>query len=286
MGYEGVYLMLQKKLRIPYWRYIAHVFMVCKSGNKGTFDMLNTEQSLAFVALTMNWGYNFSKFILNEMKGNLKGNKSERFMMYPRFLQVIFDEKFSVLLKGAVTQDLKLLSEYTFPLVMQNRGGKYKFEGLHPLKKFGQFAEIEEGDVKAVEIPIAFIEEENDIEVMNSRPSDEDVYVVKLLEYEDVVTGEEPDMDFDFKWRQYLLRMILLSKETRILDDKGKNVLPEEEPIDTVKLQSRIFELEQDSLSHTLLIQELKSDNELKDKKIEDHEKNMRHLSAIVLDLK
>ncbi|KAL8249573.1 hypothetical protein R6Q59_006441 [Mikania micrantha] len=68
--------------------------------------------------------------------------------------------------------------------------------------------------------------------------------------------------------------------------EKEKNVLPDDEPIDVVKLQSRVFELEQDSLSHTLLIQELKNDNELKDKKIKDLETNMGHLSAIVLDLK
>ncbi|KAL8243979.1 hypothetical protein R6Q59_010237 [Mikania micrantha] len=41
MGCEGVYPMLQKKLLIPYWRYIAHVFMLCMSGNKGIIDMLN-----------------------------------------------------------------------------------------------------------------------------------------------------------------------------------------------------------------------------------------------------
>ncbi|KAL8245773.1 hypothetical protein R6Q59_006989 [Mikania micrantha] len=51
MGYEGIYSMLQKKLQIPYWRYIAHVFMLCMSGNKGTFDMLNKEQSSAFSPL-------------------------------------------------------------------------------------------------------------------------------------------------------------------------------------------------------------------------------------------
>ncbi|KAL8200247.1 hypothetical protein R6Q57_011586 [Mikania cordata] len=54
MDYEGVYLVLQKKLLIPYWRYIAHVFMVSMSGNEGTYDMLNKDQTSAFVALAMN----------------------------------------------------------------------------------------------------------------------------------------------------------------------------------------------------------------------------------------
>ncbi|KAL8240113.1 hypothetical protein R6Q59_013468 [Mikania micrantha] len=298
MGYEGIYPMLQKKLLIPYWRYIAHVFMMCMSGNKGTFDMLNKEQSSAF-----------------------------------------------------------------------NQGGKYKFEGLHTLKKFGQFAKMEDVDAaEASEIPNVFVEEEHDVEVVSSKPSYEDVYVVKLPEYEDVLTGEEPDMDFDFEMEtlpvendppeqvnllttenlEALLEHVkrtprkrrrdprpgvviresetepvsvtqiqtttaeptepsphikesivgssshtedldydsFLDGEKEIRDDKGKNVLPEDEPIDIVKLQSRVFELEQDSLSHTLLIQELKTENELKDKKIKDLETNMGHLSAIVLDLK
>ncbi|KAL8199668.1 hypothetical protein R6Q57_013236 [Mikania cordata] len=343
MGYEGVYLMLQKKILIPSWRYIPHLFMVCMSGNKGSFDMLNKEQTSAFVALSMNWGFNFSKFILNEMKGNLRGSRSERFMMYPRFLQMFFDERFPNLQRGVVNWDLKLLSESTFPLMMQNRGGKYKFEGLHPLKKFGQFAETEGVDVGEVaEIPNAVIEEEHDVQVLGSKSSDEDIYVVQPPEYEAVVTGYEPDMDFDFETDTVLVesespeqmslftaenlepllehvkssvstiaveptepvpRFIestagpsshtedvdydsFLVKETRTRADKGKYVLPDDEPIDVVKLQSRLLELEQDSLSHTLLIRDLKIENEAKDRKIKDLKTNMGHLSAIVLDMK
>ncbi|KAL8205533.1 hypothetical protein R6Q57_009084 [Mikania cordata] len=84
--------------------------------------------------------------------------------------------------------------------VFMNRGGKYKFEGLHPLKKFGQFAEIEDVDVGEVaETPNVMIEEEHDVQVLGSKSSDDDAYVVQPLEYEDVVTGHKPDMDFDFE---------------------------------------------------------------------------------------
>ncbi|KAL8225957.1 hypothetical protein R6Q57_018514 [Mikania cordata] len=41
---------------------------------------------------------------------------------------------------------------------LQNQGGKYKFEGLHPLKKFGQFGEAECMDAgEEPEIPNAVI---------------------------------------------------------------------------------------------------------------------------------
>ncbi|KAL8232067.1 hypothetical protein R6Q57_001845 [Mikania cordata] len=88
-----------------------------------------------------------------------------------------------------MTRDLKLLSESTFTLMMHNRGGKYKFEGSHPLKKFGQFAETEGVDVGEVaKITNAVIEEEHD-----------------PPEYEAVTTGYEPYMDFDFETETVLV---------------------------------------------------------------------------------
>ncbi|KAL8200248.1 hypothetical protein R6Q57_011587 [Mikania cordata] len=113
------------------------------------------------------------------MKDNLRGSISERFMMYPRFMQMIFDEKFPNLQRGVVTRDLKLLSDSTFPLIMQNRG-------LRPLKKFGQFAEAEGvDDVEEAEISNEWVEEEHDVQVVGSN--------------EDVMTGNESHMNFDFE---------------------------------------------------------------------------------------
>ncbi|KAL8209463.1 hypothetical protein R6Q57_006195 [Mikania cordata] len=160
-------------------RYVDHVFMVSMSGKKRTFDMLNKDKTSAFVALSMNWGFNFSKFILNEMKGNLRGSRSERFMMYPKFLQMIFYERFPNLQRGVVTRDLRLLSEATFPLTTQNRGG------------------VDVGEV--AEIINVMIEEKHDVQVLGSRSSDVDVYMVLPPEYEDIMTGQKPDMDFHFE---------------------------------------------------------------------------------------
>ncbi|KAL8229727.1 hypothetical protein R6Q57_014627 [Mikania cordata] len=203
---------------------------------------------------------------------------------------------------------------------MLHRGGKYKFERLHPLKKFGQFAEID--DIDATEEPgvsNVFVQEEHDMEA--------------FPEYEDVLTREGTDMDFYFEHEtqdvennlpeqmNFLTTENLVAfleslgnppsapsfteqeplldvaadlvprkrrrrdprpaREQVIRSDRRKNVLPENEPIDIVKLQSRVFEIEKDSLSHTLLIQELKTYNELKEKKIIDLETNMGHFLAI-----
>ncbi|KAL8226699.1 hypothetical protein R6Q57_016531 [Mikania cordata] len=125
----------------------------------------------------MNWEYNFSKFILNEMKGNFKRSKGERFMMYPRFLQMEFDDQYPTLQRGIVTRDLKLLNESKFPLMLKNRVGKYQFQGLHQLRKF----------------------EEHDMEAVSLKNFDENVYIVKLPEHEDILTEESHDVVFDFE---------------------------------------------------------------------------------------
>ncbi|KAL8199600.1 hypothetical protein R6Q57_013168 [Mikania cordata] len=212
------------------------------------------------------------------MKVNLIGSKSERFMMYPRFLQLIFDERYSGLQKGVVTRDLKLLSESTFPLMMQNR------------EKFGQFAEIK--DINAAEepmIPNVFVEEEHDVETVSSKFYDEDVYVVKLPKYEDVLTVEGTNMDFDFEIESHEVendipeQMNLLTTENLVAllehvkrsagyPPSATSFTKLEPPLDVAAdlLQSRVFELEEDSLSHTLPIEELKTDSEIKEKKIKD----------------
>ncbi|KAL8225955.1 hypothetical protein R6Q57_018512 [Mikania cordata] len=97
------------------------------------------------------------------MKGNLKGKKAERFMMYPRFLQMIFDEQFYGLERGVVTRDLKMLNENTFSLMLQNREGKYIFRGVHLLRKFGQFAEIEDFAVDEPDAPNVVVHDDKDV---------------------------------------------------------------------------------------------------------------------------
>ncbi|KAL8223132.1 hypothetical protein R6Q57_020531 [Mikania cordata] len=165
---------------------------------------------------------------------------------------------------------------------MQNKGGKYNFEGLHPLNKFVQFSEIEDADAANV-----VVEEEYNVEVARSKSADDDVYFVNLAEHEDVendpleqvnlltrrrrrrdprpgvvicepetehvsvtqiqtttteLTEPSPqvresvagssshieDLDYDS----------FLAIEQVIRTDRGKNVLPKDEPIDIVKLQS------------------------------------------------
>ena len=63
--------------------------------------------------------------------------------MYPRFLQMIFDEKHSAIEREADTLDVKALGPNTFGLMKQSRKGtKLSFQGIKPLEKFRKFLDI------------------------------------------------------------------------------------------------------------------------------------------------
>ncbi|KAL8231102.1 hypothetical protein R6Q57_000880 [Mikania cordata] len=58
---------------------------------------------------------------------------------------------------------MKMLNENTFPLMLQNREGKYIFRGVHPLRKFGQFAEIEDFAVDEPAVPNVVVHDVEDV---------------------------------------------------------------------------------------------------------------------------
>ncbi|KAL8260139.1 hypothetical protein R6Q59_028092 [Mikania micrantha] len=78
-GYEGEYPPLVKKLLHPYWRLSAHMIRMGISGNIGSTYVLGAELTSGIVALTMDWDFNCSKLIFEEIKKILKGVKKEIF---------------------------------------------------------------------------------------------------------------------------------------------------------------------------------------------------------------
>ncbi|XP_076953566.1 uncharacterized protein LOC143627678 [Bidens hawaiensis] len=80
MNYEGAYPPAIKKLFHPYWRFLIHTFFACVSGRKGRTDEISLTQMLAATALIMDWDYNYSKFVFDEMLRNLQGKKKELFL--------------------------------------------------------------------------------------------------------------------------------------------------------------------------------------------------------------
>ncbi|MFS7977802.1 hypothetical protein Hanom_Chr10g00908221 [Helianthus anomalus] len=161
MSYEGGYPTVLKKLFPPYWRLL-----------------LNKTPTSAIVALVNEWDYNFSTFIFDNMKRLLDDPKKKIFMLYPRFIQMILDERYPSLVKGPNFINLKPMGPGCFDNACRNKRAKHhNFEARFPLEKHGRFADIVQGAPVAPApsiVPVApvpplinaQIAEEHDVQLM------------------------------------------------------------------------------------------------------------------------
>ncbi|KAJ0805304.1 hypothetical protein HanPI659440_Chr02g0048341 [Helianthus annuus] len=117
-----------------------HMFMMCMSEKRGGADQLSNTQSAAFVCLITNQAYNYSKYVFKGMKRNVIGVCKDKFFMYPRFLQMIFNARYPDLERTGNTLDLKPMGPSCFGALTPKKGTTRKFEGIIALKNFGQFA--------------------------------------------------------------------------------------------------------------------------------------------------
>ncbi|GJV54307.1 hypothetical protein Tco_1450048 [Tanacetum coccineum] len=89
IGYptDGTLTFLKNHLS-PQWRFLVHTIMHCMSPKSGSWNQFPSSIATALICLSTGRVYNFSRFILEGMIGNLKA-KQHKFLMYPRFLQMI-----------------------------------------------------------------------------------------------------------------------------------------------------------------------------------------------------
>ncbi|GJS23426.1 putative ribonuclease H-like domain-containing protein [Tanacetum coccineum] len=73
----------------PQWRYLVHHLLHCISSKSGGWDQFSSNIATALICLSTDRVYNFSKLIFDGMVANLKSKM--KFLMYPRFLQLILD---------------------------------------------------------------------------------------------------------------------------------------------------------------------------------------------------
>ncbi|GJX88086.1 hypothetical protein Tco_0340100 [Tanacetum coccineum] len=72
----------------PQWRFLVHTLMHCLSPKSGSWNQFPSSIATALICLSTDRVYNFSRFIIEGMIGNVKATKN-KFLMYPRFLQLI-----------------------------------------------------------------------------------------------------------------------------------------------------------------------------------------------------
>ncbi|CAI9264320.1 unnamed protein product [Lactuca saligna] len=168
MGYEGTFPHTIKKLLPHYWKYLAHVFVSCIFCRRSGANEISLANTRAIIALASGIEFNFSKFILHEQVLNLEGNKRDKVLMYPRFLQIIFNALHPELQRENETLSV---GPSTFGLMKHKRGGKFVSEGKFPLIKFGIFEESDQSDSEDQSIPT----ETEDIVFSSSEPEIEEV---------------------------------------------------------------------------------------------------------------
>ncbi|GJR66568.1 putative ribonuclease H-like domain-containing protein [Tanacetum coccineum] len=78
-----------KSFFTPQWRYLVHHILHCISSKSGGWDQFGSNIATALICLSTGRVYNFSKLIFDGMMANLKNKK--KFLMYPRFLQMILN---------------------------------------------------------------------------------------------------------------------------------------------------------------------------------------------------
>ncbi|GJW35021.1 hypothetical protein Tco_0057941 [Tanacetum coccineum] len=90
LGYvsEGK-LTFWKKNFTPQWKFLIHTILHCISPKSGGWDQFGSPIATALICLSSNRVYNFSKLIFDGMVHNIESNT--KFLMYPRFLQIILD---------------------------------------------------------------------------------------------------------------------------------------------------------------------------------------------------
>jgi hypothetical protein len=107
----------------PKWRFLVHTLLQCISNKSGGWDQFSTQLGCGIVCLSKGLTYNFSKFIFDNMLENIE-KKNHKFLMYPRFLQIILD----LTTQDRVHVPIKGLSAKLFASMKTNYDGEH-----HPL---------------------------------------------------------------------------------------------------------------------------------------------------------
>nr|GEW78123.1 retrovirus-related Pol polyprotein from transposon TNT 1-94 [Tanacetum cinerariifolium] len=72
----------------PQLRFLIHTLIHCMSPKSGGWNQFPSSLTSALICMSTGRTYNFSRFIMDGMLGNV-GSKRHKFLMYPRFLQMI-----------------------------------------------------------------------------------------------------------------------------------------------------------------------------------------------------
>ncbi|GJZ57709.1 hypothetical protein Tco_0613203 [Tanacetum coccineum] len=114
MGYasDSDKLTFQKGHFSPQWRFLIHTILHCLSPKKTAWEQFSSNIATAIICLATNRTFNFSKMIFEGMVKNLD-NRS-KFLMYPRFIQILLNKHQRLLLPHKRTYVAPTLTQKLF----------------------------------------------------------------------------------------------------------------------------------------------------------------------------
>ncbi|MFS7962124.1 hypothetical protein Hanom_Chr08g00722971 [Helianthus anomalus] len=149
MSYEGaVPPPTIKKLLHPYWRFLAHIYLVCISGNKSGLDKLTLKQTSALVSVVEGGKHNYSKSVFDDMLVNVKTLNEKYWYKFPRFIQMILEKKYPKLPVTVKTYDVKMMNHLVFTWINQKSRDNVgiKYQNKRNLEMFGIFSDFSKRD--------------------------------------------------------------------------------------------------------------------------------------------
>ncbi|GKD11411.1 hypothetical protein Tco_1191096 [Tanacetum coccineum] len=96
----------------PQWKFFIHTILHCMSSKKTAWDQFSSNIATAIICLATNRVFNFSNFIFEGMVKNL--NSTHKFLMYPRFIQIILNKYQGLLLPHIRTYPTPTLTNKLF----------------------------------------------------------------------------------------------------------------------------------------------------------------------------
>ena len=116
MGYTGDAgsSQLEKKHLYGQWRYLFHVVTMCLGARKSDVGSLSKTWQSAIVALVLNRPFNFSQAIFQLIVRQIGCKENERFLLYPRFLAMVFDRKLPELVKTGAPIRITVMNRRIF----------------------------------------------------------------------------------------------------------------------------------------------------------------------------
>ncbi|GKB50261.1 hypothetical protein Tco_0901014 [Tanacetum coccineum] len=105
-------LTFQKGHFAPQWKFFIHAILHCMSSKKTVWDQFSSNIATTIICLATNRIFNFSRFICDAMVKNL--DSTHKFLMYPRFIQILLNKQQRLLLPHTRTYSTPTLTNKLF----------------------------------------------------------------------------------------------------------------------------------------------------------------------------